>query len=184
MALKHAVLMQIAATPNTIGYQIYTRIRDAVGDAWRLTNAAVTLQLKEAAKQGHVTVKANKNGHKTYSITATGRAEIEAWLNVEPAPQEGERDDLTFKLLWAANHEPHDGLAVQLAQRLGDARERLHRATLSMSDPPPPDIDADMYRLHLQRLRTKAEADVIWLEATAEAMATRWAKTRPSRRKA
>ncbi len=109
MALQHAVLALLAEGPSH-GYQLRASFEQAVGPQWGGLNIGHTYQLLERlSRDGLVSSERHtqpvKPDRLVYTLTDTGRAELDRWL-AEPAERaRGHRDDLFLKLL-AASHLP------------------------------------------------------------------------------
>lgn len=134
--VRAAVLALLAEQPMH-GYQIIGEIEQRSGGAWKPSPGSVYPTLQLLADEGLIDAE-ESNGRKTYSLTAAGRAEVEASAD-RPAPWEAQatRDGggmtalpkAGIELAQAAAQVGRSGTPGQVAEAvevLNDARRRLY----------------------------------------------------------
>lgn len=172
MALRHAVLAELGRGPG-IAYQVFQRVGRHAGEPWQLIEGAVRLQLQKCVADGLAAVDEAADGRRTYRITRSGRAELRAWGRQLDAPLEPQRDDLMLKTayLW---REPEPAVLVSLQGRRRDLARLLHTLTRSLVDDAPEGEDPELWRLGVERRQREAEAELDWVEACHDRLASLW----------
>ncbi len=107
MALEHAILVALSERSAT-GYDLARRFDASIGHFWRATHQQIYKVLARMDENGWVSTSATKRDgrldKKTYSITATGKAELKRWSG-EPSAKEVTRSDFAVKLRGFADPE-------------------------------------------------------------------------------
>ena len=107
MPLHHAVL-SLLAEGESYGYELRGAFERSVGPQWGRLNIGHLYQvLDRLRRDGHVEVvraepQPRRPDRLIYAITASGRDELDGWLEAASAPPAGYRDDLYLKLAAAA----------------------------------------------------------------------------------
>ena len=119
MSLSHAILALIAKKPKT-GYEIAKEIERSVNFFWAATHQQIYKNLKELNEKDWVTFKSvkqeEKPDKKIYSITATGRKELEDWIKQDNI-REPHKDSFLIKLFCADLVDPDILLQNLLSQK-------------------------------------------------------------------
>lgn len=125
MSIRHAILGLLAAGPMH-GYGLKAAYEDSVVPGSSLNIGQVYPALDKLAADGHVTVEAVAQAERptrnVYTITASGRAELEAWLGALAPPEGVERNETFLRLVlaWRLQQQGFrnaDPLAVLAAER-------------------------------------------------------------------
>jgi DNA-binding PadR family transcriptional regulator len=107
MPLHHAVL-SLLAEGESYGYELRGAFERSVGPQWGRLNIGHLYQvLDRLRRDGHVEVvraepQPRRPDRLIYAITASGRDELDGWLETASAAPAGYRDDLYLKLSAAA----------------------------------------------------------------------------------
>jgi DNA-binding PadR family transcriptional regulator len=103
-----------------------------------------------------------REGQRSYALTADGVAELGAWWDADPGDEPPRRDELMLKVLLAATHDRQHALDVIAAQR--DAvmaqlqrRRRGRKAPATLAE-----------AMVTDALVVRAEADLRWLDLCEE----------------
>ena len=163
--MQQEVVLALLAKEPSHGYQLRTRLRQALGPLGDQMNAGqVYVTLTRLEKAGLVTSEQaaglpDRQDRKMYALTATGQERVAGWLAEVswpgPAPPE-----FHLKLVAAAAARLADPLTIVDAQR----RELLLRLRdaqrAAMAEP-----DGSEAGLPLEGLVLRLQADLHWLEA-------------------
>jgi len=99
---RYAILGMLLDGPST-GYEIKSLMRRATVYFWRESDSTIYPMLKVLAKEGKVLSEIDYVGKKKkeiFSITKTGRAELNRWLE-SPTGSETPRNEFLLKLFFA-----------------------------------------------------------------------------------
>lgn len=187
MPIQHAVLALLDDGPM-YGYELKAKFEAAIGPQWGQLNIGHLYHtLDRLARDGLVTSKVEPAGsrpdRRVYSLTTSGRREVQAWL-AEPAVRTGGyRDELFFKLL-VASRSGHGALAGvvnrQRAHHVGELRT-LAELRHEHADDPVIRLLIDAARLHNEanlRLLEIAEGEQADLSAAAHRAIPRGSRSR------
>ena len=107
MAVREGMLTLLLDGPKH-GYQLKTDFEAGTGDAWSLNVGQVYTTLDRLERDGLVAseeaVDDSRRG-RVFSLTAGGRAELEAWLFAPVEEVRQARDELTMRVLLAVRVE-------------------------------------------------------------------------------
>lgn len=185
MSVRYGLLAILAEAPNH-GYQLKTDFERRTAGSWQLNIGQIYTTLQRLERDGLVEPLATTSDHDAaadadaqaaepriaasraderheYRITATGRAQLEAWLE-QPIITEGPpRDELTIKVLLAVAAGDIDVTAILQRQRTASI-EQLQAYTRRKAQADP---ERDLALLILlDALIFRTEAEVRWLDAT------------------
>lgn len=129
MALEHAILVSLLEQPGS-GYELARRFERSIGRFWTATHQQIYRVLRRMSDDGWVVGDQIGQGGRpdkvSYSVSATGRVALTAWLR-EPVQPEAVRHELAVKIRGAA----FDDAAGRTALIAEVARYRVtHEATL------------------------------------------------------
>lgn len=121
MPIHHAVLAILADGP-THGYELRAQFREAVGPQWGDLNIGHLNQvLDRLEREGQVRVREvaqrDRPNKLVYTITHSGRNELEEWLDSPFTRQGGYRDDFFLKLFAATRRGEARTAKVARVQR-------------------------------------------------------------------
>jgi DNA-binding PadR family transcriptional regulator len=174
--LQQEVVLALLAKEPSHGYQLRTRLRQALGplgDAMNDGQIYVTLTRLERA--GLVSCESaaglpDKPDRKSYALTAAGQQRVADWFAEVNWP----RPDLAefhLKLLAAAAAKLADPIAIIDAQRRELLRRLRDAQRAAMSEP-----DGSDAALLLEGIGLRLQADLRWLEACERNWTARKAK--------
>ncbi|MCP9488124.1 MAG: PadR family transcriptional regulator [Gaiellaceae bacterium MAG52_C11] len=106
MPIQHAVLALLADGPG-YGYELREQFQESVGPQWGELNIGHLYQvLDRLVRDGQIKRKVvpqtNRPDKNVYTLTGSGREELEQWLRTPFVRQSGYRDDFFLKLFAAA----------------------------------------------------------------------------------
>lgn len=179
MAVREGLLALLDEGPR-YGYQLKTAFETVTGGAWPLNVGQVYTTLDRLARDGLVAVD-ERDGQKSYELTAAGREELGAWWQATPVDDPPPRDELMLKVLMAvgtlADDGPRHALDVITRQRtavfqlLQRRRRERADATGSLAD-----------ELVTDALIVRAEADLRWLDVCEQKLLAPRRPTNPPER--
>lgn len=162
--MQEVVLALLAKEPSH-GYQLRTRLRDALGPVGETMNAGqIYVTLGRMEKAGLVCCEREpglpeRPDRKVYSLTARGQQRVSEWLSSVtwpgPAPAE-----FHLKLVAAAAGRLADPLTIIDAQRRELLRLLRDTQRAAMDEP-----DGTTPGLLLEGVALRLQADLRWLEA-------------------
>lgn len=127
-------LMALLSSGSRHGYELKKELEERTGSLWALNVGQVYTTLSRLERDGLVTETSPAPGatdpqdQRQYTLTETGRREVDEWFSTprtRPAP---DRDELVIKLTLAASLDDVDVDAVIDAQRVATTEE-LQRYT-------------------------------------------------------
>jgi PadR family transcriptional regulator, regulatory protein AphA len=87
------------------GYEIRQRIEMSIGNFWSESFGQIYPALNKLRHQGLVeAAETGKKGRRVYSLTASGRKKLKAWLALMPQPRKP-RDELLLKVFFGGQSE-------------------------------------------------------------------------------
>ena len=162
MSVRHALLALLSEGPK-YGLQLRQEFESGTGEVWPLNVGQVYTTLQRLERDGMV---ASDDGQpsgpqKAYTITESGREELDRWLRTPADALAPPRDELVIKVLVA---QRVDGVDVHdvIQEHRRTLVEAMQRYTALKAAEPEDDvalmlvIDAELFRL---------EAAVRWLDA-------------------
>ena len=162
--IRQALLALLVAEPK-YGYQLKSEFESATGTAWVLNIGQVYNTLGRMERDGVVdALGEDDEGRSRYEITASGRLELQAWLDEAVERSTSTRDEVAMKVLMAAATgvaDPGRTIAIQRAASISV----LQQATVARSAA---ETVAD--RLHLERLIVLTNAELRWLDIAEETL--------------
>jgi DNA-binding PadR family transcriptional regulator len=161
------LLLGLLASHSRHGYELKNVFDETYGDAWPLNIAQIYNALSKLEEDGlvacEVVPQENVPNRKVYSLTETGRKELERWTD---APVEGPvrlRDELYFKVL--VRMEADGGGALDLISR----QRLVHLGALNEMARARADMSAEGgAALLLEAAALRLESDLAWLERCEE----------------
>ena len=162
--MQDVVLAMLAKEPSH-GYELRSRLRDALGPLGEAMNAGqIYVTLGRLEKAGLVTSERepglpDRPDRKVYALTAAGQQRVASWLAEVtwpgPAPAE-----FHLKLVAAASGRLADPLTIVDAQRRELLRLLRDAQRAAMEEP-----DGSAAGLVLEGVTLRLQADLRWLEA-------------------
>ncbi|HEY0519686.1 MAG TPA: PadR family transcriptional regulator [Ilumatobacteraceae bacterium] len=117
MSVRHALLALLAEKPK-YGLQLRQEFEARTGDVWPLNVGQVYTTLQRLERDGLVESDDREQGpQNTYTITAAGSAELDAWLHTPDTSLSPPRDELVIKVLVALRLPGVDVLSLLQAHR-------------------------------------------------------------------
>lgn len=179
--MQQEVLLALLAKEPSHGYQLRTRLRQALGPVGEAMNAGqVYVVLTRLEKAGLVTTERpdaqpktttptarDQADRKTYTLTPTGQQRLAEWMTEVSWP----KPDLTefhLKLVAAAAAGLADPLSIVDTQRRELLRRLREAQRAAMAEP-----DGSEAGLLLEGIVLRLQADLRWLEACERSWTTR-----------
>jgi DNA-binding PadR family transcriptional regulator len=160
MSIRHGLLALLSRGPR-YGYQLRVEFEASTGATWPLNIGQVYTTLSRMERDGLVEPGgADDQGRAVYTITESGRSELERWFGTPVGQTDRPRDELVIKLAMALAAQDADLAEVIQTQRAATMRA-LQKLT---RDKRAADADGLAQRLVLDSLIFKAEAEQRWLD--------------------
>jgi PadR family transcriptional regulator AphA len=177
MSLRSAILGFLQLEPST-GYLLLQRFQGSVGSFWTATQSQIYRELHNLEQAGKLRVEvvpqAGKPARKVYTITPSGRADLQAWLREPIAPAQL-RDPLLLKLVFAADLEHAvladtlTGYAQSLQQTRSEYQARLaSQAIFSLARS---ERERVLWELSIENGLAWCEAQIAWTERALKRLA-------------
>src|SRR3954453_21882957 len=97
MSLRAALLALIEVAGPSSGYDLTKRFEGSLAHVWQASHSQIYPELNRMAADGLLQVEEEgPRGRKTYSITATGQAELYQWLT-ESKPDQRVRNEASLR---------------------------------------------------------------------------------------
>jgi DNA-binding PadR family transcriptional regulator len=174
MALTHAILVALIDCPSS-GYDLAKRFDGSVGFFWDASHQQIYRELAKLEAAGHLQAETihqdSRPNKKIFSVTATGQARLQAWMQ-QPCAMGPFKDDLLVKLFGGAL--VHAAVLLEeLERHRRQHRDRLteYRAIAARFFPNPEDLSVAATYQYLT-LRNGLLHEEGWLTWCEEAIAT------------
>jgi DNA-binding PadR family transcriptional regulator len=166
MSVKHSLLALLERGP-AYGYQLRAAFESATGSTWPLNIGQVYTTLSRLERDEMVEARPeNHYGPRPYRITEAGRRHLAGWFASPVRAADRPRDELTIKLALAVTTPGVDVADVIQRQRTATLRTLQEYTRLKA------DEDTDLaWKLVLESMIFKAEAEVRWLDHTEAVVA-------------
>lgn len=170
MSVKHG-LLAILAAGDDYGYRLRSEFDRRTGPATPLNVGQAYATLDRLERDGLVERAAvDDQGHVFYRITTEGLASLEAWWS-SPVTASAARDELATKVSLAASLAGVDALGVIEVQRAW-ALDALQQLTAELSTLPRTP-QGDVAWIVLEARRSRAAAELAWLDGTVARLSVR-----------
>ena len=119
------VVLGMIATGRRSGYAMSRTAKEATRHFWAMSDGQIYPQLKKLSEEGYITGERETQGGReriVYSLTDTGRAALDEWLNSTDRPQHEFRDEGVLRLFFAEELD-----VDQLRAQVGVMLERHRR---------------------------------------------------------
>jgi DNA-binding PadR family transcriptional regulator len=179
--VQQEVVLALLAKEPSYGYQLRTRLRDALGPLGEAMNdGQVYVTLTRLEKAGQVAVERaagmpDRPDRKMYALTATGQQRVTEWL-AEVSWPKPDLAEFHLKLLAAAAAHLADPVAIVDAQRRELLRRLRDAQRAAMAEP-----RESAAALLLEGVVLRLQADLRWLEACERTWTKRKANPRGER---
>ena len=169
MSVRDGLLALLRSGPKH-GYQLKVDFDAAAGDTWHLNIGQVYTTLQRLERDGLVTDTDTDDEDRTiYELTDAGASQADGWFQSPVERNVESRDEVSLKLLIAAQDDTVELVDVLKVQRVSTMRA-LQDFTALRAD----DQDNDFrWTLHLDRLIFLAEAELRWIDRTEERIRTK-----------
>jgi DNA-binding PadR family transcriptional regulator len=173
--VRQEVVLAMLAKEPTHGYQLRTRLREALGPIGESMNAGhVYVTLARLEKAGLAECEpaagiADRPDRKVYALTPAGQQKVADWVGEVSWPKP-DLAEFHLKLLTAAAAGLADPIAIVDAQR-SELLQLLREAQRAVMD------EADEWgaaRLLLEGVVLRLQADLRWLEACERNWTRKW----------
>jgi DNA-binding PadR family transcriptional regulator len=168
MSVRHGLLALLERGAR-YGYQLRVEFEQTTGGTWPLNIGQVYTTLARLERDGLVRALPEVEGHqRPYEITPDGRAELALWFTSPVEHSDRPRDELAIKLALALTTPGVDVTTVVQNQRTATVRHLQELTRLK----PAIDDDSDLaWRLVLESMVFRAEAEVRWLDHCESSLA-------------
>jgi DNA-binding PadR family transcriptional regulator len=160
-------LLALVARESKYGYQLKNEFEEHTGGVWPLNVGQVYTTLDRLQRDDCVLPGApDTEGRTPYSITRSGRKELDVWFETAAADAAPPRDELMLKVLLSVVTDGVDANAVVDAQRAGLlAVARTHRRKQQAAN-------GDLLStLLFDALIARVESDLRWLDIVEQRLA-------------
>ena len=171
MSLRYALLGLLADRPYS-GWQLLKHFEGSLAYAWPALHSQIYPELARLRVAGLIEQTGEgPRGAKEYSLTATGRAEIERWLR-ETTPSRSTRDEALLRVFFLWLLAP--GEAAAYLEREADYQRRLLADLEQIASSAAPDDPKERsYRLALEYGLRVTRARGEWAEEAAQGVRAR-----------
>ncbi|OGO49395.1 MAG: hypothetical protein A2148_06830 [Chloroflexi bacterium RBG_16_68_14] len=163
MSLRTVLLAILSKEPNT-GYGLGRLLQKELSHLWDARLQQIYGELARLQADGLVTAQAidlpNRPAKKVYSLTPTGRDELDGWLAERPAPVAC-KDDLLVKL-YCLDGMHRDLTIRRLEERREQAESEVGKLRHQLAQTPRTDPGQLGPLLVLEAALYRAEAEVSW----------------------
>jgi DNA-binding PadR family transcriptional regulator len=163
--VQQEVVLALLAKEPSHGYQLRSRLQQALGPAGDALNAGqIYVTLSRLEKAGLVTCEQepglpDRPDRKVYELTAAGQQRVTGWIGDVSWPGPG-LAEFHLKLIAAAGAKLADPLAIINAQRRELLRQLRDAQRAAMAEPARSEAG-----LLLEGIAARLQADLRWLEA-------------------
>ncbi len=170
MPIQHAVLALLADGPG-YGYELREQFQESVGPQWGELNIGHLYQVldrlvRDGQIKRRVVPQTNRPDKNVYTLTGSGREELEQWLRTPFVRQSGYRDDFFLKLFAAAR------LGQEWIERVTRVQREAYLSELSsLGDLRARHDDDPLIRLLIEAAVLHTEANLRVVEQAAAASA-------------
>lgn len=179
MSLRYALLGLLADRPYN-GWQLLKHFEGSLAYAWPALHSQIYPELARLREAGLIEQTGHgARGAKEYSLTASGREEIERWLR-ETEPGRTTRDEALLRVFFLWLLEPGEA-AAYLDREAEYERRLLAELERIAASPPPDDPKERSYRLALDFGLRATRTRLDWAEDAAREVRARAAHARPRR---
>ncbi|MQM28463.1 PadR family transcriptional regulator [Glycomyces albidus] len=167
MSVKHSLLALLERGP-AYGYQLRAAFESATGNTWPLNIGQVYTTLNRLERDQLVeALPENDSGQRPYRITESGRRQLAGWFASPVQAADRPRDELTIKLALAVTTPGVNVADVIQRQRTATLRLLQEYTRLKAAE----DNAELAWRLVLESMIFRAEAEVRWLDHTEAVVA-------------
>ena len=172
MSLRYALLGLLADRPTT-GWQLLKHFEGSLAYAWPALHSQIYPELGRLREAGLIEQTGEgPRGAKEYSLTVSGRDEVERWLR-ETTPGRATRDEALLRVFFLWLVEP-DEAAAYLDREAAYQRGLLADLERIASAPAPTTAKERSYRLALDYGLRVTRARAAWAEDGARAVREQW----------
>ncbi|WP_199039247.1 PadR family transcriptional regulator [Glycomyces salinus] len=173
MSVKHSLLALLERGP-AYGYQLRAAFENATGHTWPLNIGQVYTTLSRLERDEMVeALPENESGQRPYQITDSGKRHLAGWFAAPVRAADRPRDELTIKLALAVTTPGVDVAQVIQRQRASTLRTLQEYTRLKAGD-------GDLaWKLVLESMIFRAEAEIRWLDHTEAVVARSGPQTPP-----
>lgn len=176
MSVRHSLLALLEQGPM-YGYGLKSEFETATGQIWPLNVGQVYTTLARLERDGLVEADVETDGQKVYRLTDAGREELHGWFSGPIRRDAVPRQELAFKLIFAARSRTADIHAVIQHQR-GATLRSMQELTRLKGEEATGDL---AWTLTLDGLLFQGEAEIRWLDLCEARLAgSRPAPSEPS----
>ena len=164
MSVKYGLLALLAEGPSH-GYQLKTGFEHRTGSSWLLNIGQVYTTIQRLERDGLVESigpSSADDDRREYRITATGRAQLDAWFESPIVPEAPARDELTIKVLLAVAAQDVEISALLQRQRRASVEQLQAYTRRKAKADPERDV---AFLILLDALIFRTEAEIRWLDA-------------------
>lgn len=159
MSVKHA-LLAVLTVESAGAYRLREEFERRTGGTWPLNMGQVATTLDRLVRDGLVEPVDGDGDVQRYSLSSTGRAELEGWWSQPVDRSVAAREELAMKLAMAVTVPGVDVPGLVQAQRSETVRS-MQAMTRLKGDVPDGEL---AWGLLLEHLIFAAEAEVRWLD--------------------
>jgi DNA-binding PadR family transcriptional regulator len=162
MSVRQSILALLDHSPS-YGYQLRADFEQRTGGTWPLNIGQVYSTLDRLERDGLVENQGtDAEGHVMWAITATGSAEVAAWLAAPVSRSTSNRDELAVKFALAVTIPGLDVAALVQTQRTATLKHLQDLTRTKAAGGASPDDLA--WSLVVEAMIFQAEAESRWLD--------------------
>lgn len=165
MSLRSVLLALLSRQPNT-GYGVGRLLHGELSHLWEASLQQIYCELGRLEREGLLDVESvampNRPAKKLYSLTATGREALDAWLTRQPA-KPAAKDDLLVQV-FCLGRVPVSTICRRLEQRRDDSVTEANAVRDLMLPVPRTDAAHLGHLLTLEASLARVEAEASWCD--------------------
>ncbi|MCB1145319.1 MAG: PadR family transcriptional regulator [Leptospiraceae bacterium] len=163
-------ILGILSQKECSGYEMKKFIENSIGFFWQESFGQIYPTLKILESEGKIKTIEDNAGDKTrliHKITKSGRAELKAWLTIQPEP-EVIRNELLLKLFFGSEAQENDILNHLKSEREKALKVfgKYQNIDSSLKSVNPENINKKFWQITLSYGVHAARAELKWLDET------------------
>ncbi len=165
---SYLVLGLVGHLGSPTSYELKRAVADTIGGFWSVPHSQLYAEPIRLTALGMLTEEQEQGGRRrrTYTLTDTGRAELDQWLAM-PTDEGTELRDLALLKLYFGG-QAGDGAVQRVAERAAEVHKRRLAGYERLVSSPPPNVDLHQLSILALAARYEEEAVAFWSAVAAD----------------